>query len=57
MIELNTMTPVNFQEPCVIKFHQEILNKQIYKNAGIMIIPPPMPNRPAKMPENEPNKK
>ena len=31
--------------------------EKIKKKVGIMIIPPPMPNNPAKTPENVPSKK
>jgi hypothetical protein len=42
----------------VIEFVQEILDtKKCKKKVGIIIIPPPIPNKPANTPENVPSKK
>lgn len=57
-IELKIITPKELPNTICDKISSGKPRKEkIKKKVGIMIIPPPMPNKPANTPENVPSKK
>ena len=57
-IELKTITPKELPKTMCDKIESSKPRyEKIKKKVGIIIIPPPIPNNPAKTPENVPSKK